>query len=123
LKAVVDSCPPETVKETVAVVVPEIHAEYPGGLAKMMEFILNNVVEHISMSQDEVFVFRRPVVQWVVDETGMVTQVQILKSSGIKRVDTLLVNAVKQMPHWTPAENAGKKVCEQIRIPLQICFK
>lgn len=103
--------------------VPEISAEFPGGAGKMSKYFLENFMNKLTITQDDLVNFKSPAVRWAVDETGKVIDVKIVKSSMIKSVDDLLIEVTSKMPQWKPAENNHKKVAQVFTIPMSICFK
>ena len=102
---------------------PEISAEFPGGANKMTRYFLENFMNKLAITQDDLVIFKSPAVSWTVDDTGKVVDVKIIKSSNISNVDNLLLDVTVKMPLWRPAENAGKKVKQVFKIPMNICFK
>ena len=124
LKAYSDTCSIglERTKETFTI--PEVQAEYVGGLKKMFDYINQNVTSKIVLTQSEVDIFKTPVAQWSIDETGTVIAAKIIKSSNISKIDNLYLSAIKNMPKWKPAEKFDKtKTRQEFRLPLKICFK
>ncbi len=124
LKAYSDTCSIGLPKTKETFTIPEVRAEYPGGFKKMLEYITINVTQKISVTKSEFDVFNTPVAQWTIDENGNVSEVKIIKTSNITKIDNLYLSAIKGMPTWKPAEKYGKiKTREEFRYPLKICFK
>ncbi|MEO6832455.1 MAG: energy transducer TonB [Chitinophagaceae bacterium] len=63
----------------------------------------------------------RSVVQFVVDETGEIQNVEVVKSSDYALLDEEAMRIVKSMPKWTPGTQDGKKV--KVYYTLPITFK
>lgn len=103
--------------------VPEISAEYPGGGNNISKYLLDVISKKVSINSEEAELFRSPYIQFVVDEKGSVTNPKIIKSSNVKRIDDILIEAVNSLQKFKPAENNGKKVKQVFNIPLRICFK
>jgi TonB family protein len=103
--------------------VPEISAEFPGGASEISKYFLENFMNKLTTTQDDLVNFKSPAVRWTVDETGKVIDVKIIKSSNITSVDNLLIEVTSKMPQWKPAENNHKKVAQVFTIPMHICFK
>ncbi len=103
--------------------VPEIAAEFPGGLNKLYKYLTDNFTSKIIIEKDQVDIFKSPYVQWTVDETGKVGEVKIIRSTNVPKIDKLLLDIVESMPLWKPAENEHKKVRQGFKVPVIICFK
>jgi len=58
------------------------------------------------------------VVAFVVDETGMVSQVEIIKGIGFG-CDVEALRVIKNMPKWKPAMQNGKAVAVRLRLPIK----
>lgn len=116
----IDEPPPPS--EEVKIVEEEIHdfvdqdPLFPGGEAEMQRFIQKNVV-YPELSRDmgeQGTVY----VRFVVNTDGSIQDVEVVKgvSSGL---DKEAVRVVKQMPKWTPGEQAGKAVRVRFMVPIK----
>lgn len=50
---------------------------------------------------------------FVINEQGKVTDVSIIKSTGIISVDSSIIDLLYKMPKWSPAKNSSNKVIKQ----------
>ncbi|HLG35767.1 MAG TPA: energy transducer TonB [Bacteroidia bacterium] len=92
-------------------VVPEIEAEYPGGYQQMKNYLKENAINKISETDYKQL---QAAVKFTVSEEGEIANAQISKTSGDKKTDKLLVEAINKMPKWRPAENSkGLKVKQE----------
>lgn len=96
---------------------PENPATYPGGKKALRQYLDDQVVGHISPDQ-----FNRnhlTAVKFTVDEEGHIVDSKVFESSGDEKLDALLLNAIKNMPNWTPAEfNDGTKVKQEYALSV-----
>lgn len=92
--------------------------EFPGGEEALFKWIHNRI-----KATPEQLPPRRAYVQFVIDTTGAVTEIELLRSSGNPGIDSTLLDAVRTMPLWKPARNNGRPVPVVYRLPLQICLK
>ncbi|MDA3910631.1 MAG: energy transducer TonB [Bacteroidales bacterium] len=89
--------------------------EYPGGDRGLLSFIANhtNYPELAKEKEYEGKVF----LQFVIDEMGKVTQVEIAR--GIHEVlDNEAVRVVSKLEQWTPGEHKGEKVAVSYVVPI-----
>ena len=110
-------------KAVEAFTVPEVNAEYPGGLKQMTKYLKENVTDKIIGTTTEEHL-GKTIAKFIIDENGKVTNAAILKSSTDAKIDKLFLDAIKNMPTWKPAENPkGEKTKQEFHIPLNICLK
>ncbi|MBK8829255.1 MAG: energy transducer TonB [Saprospiraceae bacterium] len=98
-----------------ATVIPEQEAEYPGGREPMKAYLQENAIRKIPNEsfkelQQVIFLF-------TVDEHGQVINARITTTSSDPKTDTLLLEALNNMPKWKPAENrTGIKVTQDFEL-------
>ena len=64
------------------------------------------------------------VVSFVIDETGQVSSVEILKGvNGGKQLDEEAVRLVNALPQFIPGENRGRKVKVRINVPMNFTLR
>lgn len=102
--------------------VPEVFATYPGGQSALMKYISEKVT-YKNFTDDEASRLRQVVAHFTISETGAISNVVIIKSSNIARVDSAFVWAIKAMPNWMPATTHGKAVKQQYALPLRMCLQ
>ncbi|MCB9224405.1 MAG: energy transducer TonB [Crocinitomicaceae bacterium] len=96
----------------------EVEPSFPGGEGAMMTWIQS----HIEYPQIAVEMGEQGIVyvQFVVNKDGSIEQVKIMRGVS-DALDDEAKRVVKNMPKWTPGEQAGKKV--RVRYTLPIHFK
>lgn len=98
------------------IVEPENEATYSSGVQQLKQYLKENVADKIS---DEVFeIYRLTAVKFAVDEAGQIVDAHIFESPAQTFRDTkteeFLLEAVCNMPNWTPAQYAnGMKVKQE----------
>ena len=107
----------EVVEAEVFTIVEEMPS-YPGGDAKMYEYLGKNIkypqIARESSIQGRVFV------NFVVEPDGSVTNVKVLRGIG-GGCDEEAMRVVKSMPHWKPGKQRGKAV--RVSYTLPVVFK
>jgi TonB family protein len=99
-------------------VVPETEAVYQGGFEKMSEYLNETIFKKISGKNDFNKILQT-IVKFSIDEAGQIHDVKISRSSSDSRIDRIVLDAINNMPRWTPARNAtGIKVKEEFSIPF-----
>jgi protein TonB len=96
----------------------KISAEFPGGMGKFAQYITKQIIVGSTDS-----LIHTPYCRFVIDTTGKVKNVKIIRSSGSISIDNSIKKAIKEMPQWTPASTNGKPVTEEYNIPFRINLK
>ncbi len=87
------------------IIEPEKQAAYSGEKAQLERYLEENVADKIA---DTVFnIYNLTAVKFSIDEAGQIMDVHIFESSKNKETDELLLEAIHNMPNWTPAEYAN----------------
>jgi protein TonB len=86
----------------------EIEAEFPGGDAKWNDYVRRTMLAHMDELQDE-GKSGTCEVQFIVDRTGVVSDVEALTMQGTKLAE-IAVNAIRRGPNWYPAQQNGRMV-------------
>ena len=102
---------------------PDIMAEYPGGTHAYLKYIQDSVLRKIIISKEESYNLKTAYSKFTITETGKVTNVRIIKSSNIPRVDSLFKSALEKMPDWKPSLLNGKIQSQDFNFPLRIELK
>ncbi|WP_080054114.1 M56 family metallopeptidase [Spirosoma aerolatum] len=96
--------------------VVEQHPEFPGGMAKLGEYLSENLkypeAAIKAKVQGKVFV------NFVVTTKGEITDVKILRGIG-HGADEEAIRVVEQMPNWIPARQKGKVVNVRYNLPIK----
>ena len=98
--------------------VAEVMPEFPGGTHALFKFISENLEypQHAIDGQIE----GRVIVQFVVDKTGKVGNIQVVRSID-KLLDQAAIDVVRALPAWKPGMQNGQPV--NVRYTLPVSFK
>ena len=101
---------------------------FPGDDKALMEYIQKNLImpEKYKGSTDEnpKLAEYRTFVQFVVNEDGSISDIQLLrKSAEFKDLDEEAIRVVKSMPNWEPGKVGGKPVKVYFNLPVVFKFK
>ena len=118
----VESVPQDTVKadglqgknSTVYDMVEQAPA-FPGGPQAMMQFIKDNL-KYPQIAKEN-GIQGRVILQFVVDETGQVTDPKVIRSID-PSLDTEAIRLVLSMPRWIPGMQDGKAVAVKYTFPV-----
>ena len=88
---------------------------FPGGPQAMMQFIKDNL-KYPQIAKEN-GIQGRVILQFVVDETGKVTDPKVIRSID-PSLDLEAIRIVKAMPRWTPGMQDGKAVAVRYTIPV-----
>jgi protein TonB len=95
----------------------EEQAEFPGGAASMMKYIRDNIV--YPPTAREAGISGKCFLKFVVNETGTISNVEILKGvPGCPDCDREAIRVVKSMPSWKPAKMTGRAVKCYFNLPI-----
>ena len=103
----------ETVFEKV-----EVMPEFPGGQAALIRYLSRKV--RFNYEELEAGARKTILCRFIVDETGRVTMVSLLKSSGVEQFDVEAQRVVGTMPNWKPGSQNGKNVNVYFTLPFVI---
>jgi TonB family protein len=108
--------PIENIEEKVIFDIVEVQPEYPGGMAKMMQFISANF-QYPQIDRDN-GVQGRVFVSFVVEMNGEISTIKVLRGVS-KTLDAEAIRVVKLMPNWTPGTQSGKPVRVKFNLPIR----
>lgn len=108
----------EEVAEEEIFTIVETNPSFPGGDAKMYEYLGKNM-NYPPIAQDN-NIQGRVYVSFVVEKNGKITDVRVLRGIG-GGCDEEAIRVVKSMPSWSPGKQRGKAV--RVRFNLPIVFK
>ncbi|MDI1353967.1 MAG: TonB family protein [bacterium] len=110
-----NSGPGEAAPEIFTIV--EEQAEFPGGTTAMMKYIQSNI-QYPSMAR-EAGISGKCFLKFVVNETGSISNVEILKGvPGCPDCDKEAIRVIKSMPGWKPAKMTGRAVKCYFNLPI-----
>ncbi|MDP3462804.1 MAG: energy transducer TonB [Bacteroidales bacterium] len=110
----------EEISETEIFTVVESMPEFPGGAAKMMEFIAKNI-KYPPMARES-GIQGRVFVNFVVEPDGSVSNVKVLRGIG-GGCDEEAIRVVNNMPKWTPGRQRGKAVRVSFNLPVRFTLQ
>lgn len=105
----------EVIEQEIFTVV-ESMPEFPGGQAKMLEFIATNI-KYPPMARES-GIQGRVFVNFVVEPDGSVSGVTILRGIG-GGCDEEAIRVIQSMPKWTPGRQRGKAVRVSFNLPVR----
>ena len=95
--------------------VVEVMPEFPGGAAKMMEYIQKNM--KYPMMARESDIQGRVFVNFVVEPDGSISNVAVIRGIG-GGCDEEAVRVVESMPKWNPGKQRGTAVRCAFTVPI-----
>ena len=104
----------EVVEQEIFQIVEEMPA-FPGGEAKLMEYVAKNI-KYPQIAR-ETGIQGRVFVGFVVEPDGSVSNVKVLRGIG-GGCDEEAMRVVKSMPKWKPGKQRGKAVRVSYQIPV-----
>lgn len=116
-RPVIISCPPMPLPDHEIFEIPEIDAQYPGGIVAMKEFIYSN----LSHPDPYVDVQGTVYVSFVIEKDGFISGAKVVRGIGEKH-DKEALRVINSMPNWIPAKSNGKVVVSKVRMPIRFTF-
>ena len=107
--------PAVTVETTKVYDVVEEMPYFPGGPAKLFEYLSQNI--HYPLVAEENGVQGRVIVTFVVERDGSITDVKVVKSVD-PSLDKEAVRLIKSMPKWKPGKQNGSAVRVKYTTPV-----
>ena len=89
--------------------------EFPGGVEGLMRYLQQNVQYPPTAVQNDVQ--GRVIVQFIIDETGQVGDVKVVRSVS-EEVDAEAVRVVKSLPKFEPGRQGGEPVSVWYTLPI-----
>jgi TonB family protein len=93
----------------------EVPPAFSGGEKALMEWLSENI--HYPKEAVEKKIQGRVIIRFVVDETGAVTQPEIIRSLD-PAMDAEALRVVSSMPNWIPGKQGGKPVSVYYVLPI-----
>ena len=94
---------------------PDMPATFPGGDAKLLEYLRDNM--KYPESAKEKGIEGKVYVQFVVEKDGSINDVKVLRSV-CKELDNEAVRVIKAMPKWNPGTQNGEPVSTTMMQPI-----
>ena len=89
--------------------------EFPGGIEEMTKFLQKNLVYPPSAQENGIS--GKVYIQFVVDKSGKISNVKVMRSLG-GGCDEEAVRVVRKMPPWTSGKQNGKAVSVWFTLPI-----
>ena len=90
--------------------------KFPGGMTSLQSYINRNLkypqISRENNSQGRV------IVRFIIDSNGVVTNPQVVRSSGDCNLDMEAVRVIESMPKWKPGKHKGKPVRVLFTFPV-----
>lgn len=91
-------------------------AEFPGGQTAMTDFISRSL--RYPKKAAEAGVGGKLFLKFIVNEIGVIDNIEVIKSSGQNLLDEEGVRVVSSMPRWRPGMQNGKTVPVYYNLPI-----
>lgn len=118
IDVVVDYIPNNTLKDNPPrkmsfslTMVPIIESKYPGGSEQLKAYLKEQMIDQIPASIAAEIPLA--IVRFTINREGKLTDAHLFKTSGVETIDTLVLEAICNMPTWSPAKNASGKIIAQ----------
>lgn len=95
----------------------DVMPTYPGGDSAMMKYLTSIKLPY--QEKDEAIIRTQLTVRFVVTDQGKIEDVEVIRSLD-RSSDSILIQAIKEMPDWKPGMQDGKRVNCYYTIPLRI---
>ena len=95
---------------------PDKMPQFPGGKDAMIAYMIDNITYPESEKENETE--GKVIVSFMIMEDGSVADATVVKGMG-PAFDQVAVEAISNMPNWTPAEKDGKAIKTELKLPIQ----
>ncbi len=82
-------------------VYPETQATFVGGSSQLNTYLMEHAIHQIEIARFDTS--KMAAVKFTINEAGEVANVHVAESTRDKGMDTILLEAIHQMPPWQPA--------------------
>jgi TonB family protein len=97
--------------------VPDVEASYTEGDQKMKKYLKANVLDKLQGLNTEDI--QDSQAMFTINEEGEIINAKVIKSTGDSGIDLIMLNALRNMSKWKPAENSnGIKVRQDFKLSL-----
>ncbi len=96
-------------------------AEFPGGMDGLIGFMTSEIKYPKDVANAGIT--GKTVVTFTVTKDGKVANPAIASSSGNTQLDNEAIRVVAQMPNWIPAQDGGKNVSSELKLPVQFALE
>ena len=99
---------------------PEVMPSYPGDMDAFWTFLMKNL--HYPESAEADSIEGRVIVQFVVEKDGSLSNFDIVQSPD-DRLSEEALRVLHLMPRWQPAQQKGRNVRSQYKVPFMFRLK
>jgi TonB family protein len=92
---------------------PEIQAQYPGGGQELDRYFKEQLTHKIQATPVSGAPYYELRVAFTVNEHGEIANTRLSGSSPDPKTEQVLIEAIQNMPKWTPAKNAKGETIQQ----------
>jgi len=93
--------------------------EFPGGQAALLKYIATNL-KYPEGNIDDWQSCGRMVAKFVVNKSGKIEQVKIVRSCGIATYEKAIIELIQNMPLWKPGKTNGMAIDCNYTLPILI---
>lgn len=101
--------------DKVSIEMVEEAPEFPGGNAKLMEFLYSNIKYPTAAKENGIQ--GRVIVKFVVDTDGSIVEPEVIRSLD-PSCDKEAIRVINAMPKWKPGKKDGKLVRVEFKMPI-----
>ena len=95
--------------------------QFPGGVNAMLKFIQDNISYPHSCRDKNIG--GKSFIKFVVSTSGDISDVTVIKSSGMTILDDEAVRVIKSMPRWKPGYQDSKAVNVYFNLPINFSLR
>lgn len=96
---------------------PDVFAEYPGGRAKMIQYLTSNL--NYPEIARQAGIQGKCYLQFVINKQGDISDIKIVRAvPDCVECDKEAIRVIKKMPKWKPAIKDGQKVDSYFSMPI-----
>lgn len=92
-------------------------AEFPGGQSELYKFIRDNI--HFPEIELDSISTTKSYVQFTINVDGSISDIKVVKSSGVPAFDYEAIRVISIMPNWKPAVVQGVPTKMDYTIPFK----
>lgn len=97
--------------------IPIFEAKYPGGFQHLKKYLKENIIDQIA--ETKLAHIKLAKVRFNINEKGQVSNAQVFKTTENDCVNQLILEAIRNMPKWSPAENSkGVKISQEFEFTM-----
>ena len=107
------ACLPLTIDTSSVFSVVESIPEFPNGANAMFSYINSHKMAVVTLTS-----MKRPILQFVVERDGSLSNIEVVRSCEIEELDKDAVSVIANMPKWNPGKRRGIPVRVKYIVPV-----